>query len=319
VAAIDHPLTSPENLESALTPRTRGICVMHYGGYPCAMDAVMDLARRNGLWVVEDAAHAPGARCQGISCGAWGDVGCFSFFGNKNITCGEGGIIVTASDRLADRIRRLRSHGMSSLTWDRYLGHQFSYDVTDAGYNYRIDDLRASILRVQLSSLEEWNRRREERTSWYRELLCREPHWILPFTEHEGESSYHLFPIVLDEELERSSVMQSLASRGVQSSIHYPPVHRFTCYRKPASRQVSLRITESLGKRLLSLPLYPQMSREQVEYVHKALREAVREIPRLSGAATKGSRKSSPSKCERRSKPDMHRLRPARDIRRARP
>ncbi len=290
VAAVDHPLTSPELLERAVTPSTRGICIMHYGGYPCAMDAVMDVARRHGLWVVEDAAHAPGASWQGIACGAWGDVGCFSFFGNKNITCGEGGILITSDDRIADRIRRLRSHGMSSLTWDRYLGHQFSYDVTDAGFNYRLDDLRASILRVQLSSLDDLNRCRQVRTDWYRELLARDPHWTLPFTGHPGRSSYHLFPIILDEDVDRSGVIQGLATRGVQASLHYPPIHQFTSYHGLQPKEEELRITEFLGRRLLSLPLYPGMSRDQVEYVHTVLRQAVREAHISSGVQATDTR-----------------------------
>ncbi len=182
VNSLDQPLTAPETLERAITPRTRGICVMHYGGYPCSMDAVIEIARRHGLWVVEDSAHAPGAKWKGRRCGAWGDAGCFSFFGNKNLTCGEGGMITTASDELAQKIKYLRSHGMSSLTWDRYQGHQFSYDVLQAGFNYRMDDLRAAILRVQLSALEESNRRREQRVAWYRELLASESRWLLPFT-----------------------------------------------------------------------------------------------------------------------------------------
>lgn len=274
VASLEQPLVSPDLLERSITSRTRGICVMHYGGYPCAMDAVMGLAQRHGLWVVEDAAHAPGASWMNVSCGAWGDVGCFSFFGNKNLTCGEGGMVTTASDRLAQKIKALRSHGMTSLTWDRYLGHQFSYDVLEAGFNYRMDDLRAAILRVQLSSLAELNRRREERVGWYRELLAADARWILPFTHYPEKSSHHLFAIVLAEGLERPRVMERLKASGVQSSVHYPPVHELTFYRKSVSAPSNLRITEALGRRLLSLPLYPDMSREQVEWVVGSLRAA---------------------------------------------
>lgn len=275
VDSPEQPLTSPENLSRAITPRTRGICAMHYGGYPCSMDAVMSLARRHGLWVVEDAAHAPGASWRDTRCGAWGDVGCFSFFGNKNLTCGEGGMVTTASDRMAQRIKALRSHGMSSLTWDRHLGHQFSYDVSEAGFNFRMDDLRAAILRVQLSALPELNRRREMRVGWYRELLEQDSRWVIPFTSHPGKSSHHLFTIVLAEGVERARVMESLRAGGIQSSIHYPPVHQFSFYRKLSLSRSDLRVTESLGRRLLSLPLYPDMTREQVEWVVGSLRAAV--------------------------------------------
>jgi dTDP-4-amino-4,6-dideoxygalactose transaminase len=274
VASLEQPLTSPEILERAITPRTRGICVMHYGGYPCAMNEICAMARRNGLWVVEDAAHAPGARWMGKGCGAWGDVGCFSFFGNKNLTCGEGGMVTTASDALAQKIRTLRSHGMSSLTWDRYRGHQFSYDVSEAGFNYRMDDLRAAILQVQLASLAESNVRRAERTGWYRDLLASDPRWILPFSRHTTDSSFHIFPIVLAENVDRARVVEALKADGVQSSVHYPPVHEFSFYRKLALPSADLHVTEALGRRLLTLPLYPDMTRDQVEWVVKSLHNA---------------------------------------------
>jgi len=274
VAALDLPLVSPETLGKAITSRTRGICVMHYGGTPCAMDEVMTLAREHGLWVVEDAAHAPGAAWGSHSCGAWGDVGCFSFFGNKNVTCGEGGMVTTTNERIASRIRALRSHGMSSLTWDRYRGHQFSYDVTEPGFNYRMDDLRAAILRVQLSSLTELNRRRAERVAWYRELLAGDPRWIIPFSHYPEKSAHHLFVIVLSKGSERAEIMEHLKEEGVQSSIHYPPTHLFKGYRELALPASDLGVTEALGRRLLSLPLYPDMSREQVEWVAGSLDRA---------------------------------------------
>ena len=271
------PLVTAGTLERALTPATRGLCVMHYGGFPCAMDEILDLARRRGLWVIEDAAHAPGADWNGRPCGAWGELGCFSFFGNKNLTCGEGGMVTTASRTLAERIRMLRSHGMSSLTWDRYQGHQFSYDVSEAGFNFRLDDLRAAILRAQLRSLDEMNRRRAERFAWYRNLLGNDPRWTIPFDGHPGTSSHHLFTVVLDEALDRSSVMAGLRTLGVQSSVHYPPIHEFSFYRRLGLPCGDLRVTEALGRRLLSLPLYPGMSREQVEWVAGSLRTAAAE------------------------------------------
>lgn len=183
-------------------------------------------------------------------------------------------MVTTASDRLAQRIKALRSHGMTCLTWDRYLGHQFSYDVSEAGFNYRMDDLRAAILRVQLSSLAELNRRREERVSWYRELLASDSRWVLPFADHPGKSSHHLFAVVLAEGLERPRVMERLKASGVQSSVHYPPVHELNYYRKFAAAPSHLRVTEALGRRLLSLPLFPDMSRAQVEWVVESLRAA---------------------------------------------
>lgn len=274
VHSVEVPLVSTETLEKAITSKTRGICVMHYGGYPCHMDSIVDLARRRGLWIVEDAAHAPGATWDGISCGRWGDIGCFSFFGNKNLTCAEGGLVVTENDDHAKKLRLLRSHGMDSLTWDRYRGHSFSYDVTVPGFNFRMDDLRAALLRVQLQSLDAWNRLREERVQWYRCLLGKDPRWTLPFETHGGTSAYHLMPLVLGAEISRSDVMLYLRSRGIQTSIHYPPIHQFTYYRGRTDH-AGLKHTEDLGRRILTLPLFPQMTYEQVRLVCNCFRDAV--------------------------------------------
>jgi dTDP-4-amino-4,6-dideoxygalactose transaminase len=274
VAAVEAPLVTAETLERAITPKTRGICVMHYGGYPCAMDSIVELARQHKLWIVEDAAHAPGAVWNKLSCGRWGDIGCFSFFGNKNLTCAEGGLVVTEDDDYAKRLRLLRSHGMDSLTWDRFRGHSFSYDVTIPGFNYRMDDLRAALLRVQLQSLDRWNSLRKERVEWYRRLLGPDSRWTIPFEDHPGTSAYHLMPVVLGEGISRSGIMAFLKSMGIQTSIHYPPVHQFTCYRA-FSAHAGLRLTEDLGRRILTLPLYPGMTYQQVKLVCDSFHEAI--------------------------------------------
>lgn len=275
VDSMTAPLVSARTLERAITSKTRGLCVMHYGGYSCKMDAIMDLARKRGLWVIEDAAHAPGAAWDGIPCGRWGDIGCFSFFGNKNISCAEGGFVVTERDDLAKKLRLLRSHGMDSLTWDRYRGHGFSYDVTAAGFNFRMDDVRASLLRVQLRSLDKFNRLRKERVQWYSKLLGRDPRWFIPFENYCGISAFHLFTVVLAEGISRSRVMRFLKSRGIQTSIHYPPIHQFSLYRRlPLSHQ-ELNNTDDIGRRILTLPLFPGMTREQVELVCECFHEAI--------------------------------------------
>ncbi len=275
VDSLDTPLVSATTLARAISPNTRGLCIMHYGGYPCDMGAITEIARHRGLWVIEDAAHAPGALWENRFIGTWGDVGCFSFFGNKNMTCGEGGLVVTQRDDLAEKIRALRSHGMNSLTWDRFRGHQFSYDVSSPGFNYRLDDVRAALLDVQLRSLSRMNRMRSERVDWYRQLLGGDPRWSIPFVNHGGTSSHHLFVVVLAENIPRDAVMLSMRSRGIQTSVHYPPIHQFTCYRRLSLPHSDLAVTEALGRRLLTLPLYPDLTWEQVKFVCDSLREAV--------------------------------------------
>ena len=162
---------SPDDIERQITPRTKAIVVVHYGGYPCRMPEIMAIARRHGLAVIEDAAHAPGACLEGRALGTWGDVGCFSFFSNKNLATGEGGMLVTNREEIAEKARVLRSHGMTTLTWDRHRGHAYTYDVVALGYNYRIDEIRSALGLVQLQKLPENNARRKHLTDLYRKGL----------------------------------------------------------------------------------------------------------------------------------------------------
>ena len=207
--------------------------------------------------------------------GTWGATGCFSFFSNKNMTTGEGGMLVTDDDELAGKLRILRSHGMTSLTWDRHKGHAWSYDVVELGYNYRIDEIRSALGRAQLEKLERNNQCRRERTALYHELLyelC--PSVGVPFQVYAGVSACHLLPILLPEGTQREAFMEGMKSRGIQTSIHYPPIHQFSAYRELTARANSdLRLTESLARRQVTLPLYPALSEDDVTLVVEAVKE----------------------------------------------
>ena len=163
----------PSDVEASIGDSTKAILVLHYGGYVCDIDAVLEAARRHNLVVIEDAAHAPGAGRGGRMCGTFGDVGCFSFFSNKNLPVGEGGMVVTDDDDLAGQVRLLRSHGMTTLTWARHQGHAHTYDVVAHGYNYRFDELRAAIGLVQLGRLDASNRARRDIVARYRQCTAR--------------------------------------------------------------------------------------------------------------------------------------------------
>lgn len=269
IASHDDLTIAPAEIEKQITPRTRALMVMHYGGYACDLPALQEIAARHRLALIEDAAHAPGASLQGRALGTWGDVGCFSFFSNKNLSTGEGGMLVTNRDDVAEKVRLLRSHGMTTLTWDRHHGHAHSYDVMDLGYNYRLDEIRSALGRVQLRKLPQGNARRRAVTQRYRQAL-RGTSIGLPFQTAVGESSCHLFPTMLPPRADREHFMDSLRTQGIQTSIHYPPIHRFTYYgeRYP---NISLPITEEVCAREVTLPLYPTMTDEQVEYVIAAV------------------------------------------------
>jgi len=262
-------------IEKAITERTRAILVVHYGGYACDMPSIMELARERGLKVIEDAAHAVGSELGGIKLGTWGDMGCYSFFSNKNMTTGEGGMIVTNDEAYSQRLHLLRSHGMTSLTWDRHKGHAWSYDVVDLGYNYRIDEIRAALGKVQLAKLPANNERRRRLTQIYRDVLQElVPQVVVPFANHAGISAAHLMPVLLPAGTTRSSFMESMKSQGIQTSIHYPPIHTFTAY-NTGKTKYSLPITEDIAEREVTLPLYPAMSDEDVFTVAKAMAHAL--------------------------------------------
>ncbi len=256
---------------------TRAIMAVHYGGYPGNMDAVAALAGRHGLRIIEDCAHAPGAVYHGNRgprlAGVLGDVGCFSFFANKNLTTGEGGMMVTDDDELAGKIKTGRSHGMTTLTWDRHRGHSFSYDVVARGYNYRLDEMRAALGLVQLERLESGNARRRELTEAYRSQLKDLDNLEIPFHDAPAGSAHHLFPILLREPAQRADFMASLARQGIQTSIHYPPVHLFSYYRTlwGVGHDHHLPLTEEIATRLVTLPLYPSLAREQLDTVVAAI------------------------------------------------
>jgi len=241
------------------------------------MPAILEIAHRHGLAVIEDAAHAIGSELGGRMLGAWGQIGCFSFFSNKNMTTGEGGMLVTDDDALAAKLRLLRSHGMTSLTWDRHKGHAWSYDVVELGFNYRIDEIRSSLGRVQLQKLPHNNQLRRDRTVLYHELLqelC--PTVEVPFQDHPGISACHLLPVLLPEGTPRTACMDQMKARGIQTSIHFPLIHQFSAYRAyEAGRSHDLQRTESLGAREVTLPLYPALTEENVAFVVESLRDSL--------------------------------------------
>jgi dTDP-4-amino-4,6-dideoxygalactose transaminase len=271
ICGLDDWNASPPSLVQKITNKTRAVIVVHYAGFPCRMDEIKTIARDSGLKIVEDVAHAPGATFDGRALGTWGDVGCFSFFSNKNLTCAEGGMVVTDDAETARKVGILRSHGMTSLTWDRHRGHSSSYDVVETGYNYRIDEIRAALGRVQLSKLQKSNEKRREITVAMRDMLQYTDGIRIPFPRRLIEcSSCHIFPVLLGRSELREPFMQFMKSVGIQTSIHYPPIHKFSSYAGLVKHSIfGLDVTEEVTKREVTLPLFPQMTRKQIEAVCK--------------------------------------------------
>jgi len=267
---------SLDSIKNAFTPRTRAVIVMHYAGYACDMPAILAWAKEHNLPVIEDAAHAVGSYLDDKHLGTLGLAGCFSFFSNKNLSTGEGGMIVTDDDALAEKFSLLRSHGMTSLTWDRHEGHAWSYNVVALGYNYRIDEIHSAIGREQLRKLDGNNARRREITALYRErlaVLC--PELGVPFAGHPCISAHHIMPVILPEGASRLQFMEAMKAHGIQTSIHYPPIHTFTDFRSQPPGPASLDLTEAIARREVTLPLYPLMTDAQVELVVNAVADAL--------------------------------------------
>jgi dTDP-4-amino-4,6-dideoxygalactose transaminase len=270
-----------EQIVSRITPRTKAIIVVHYAGFPVNMPRVLEIAQAHGLAVVEDCAHALFSTLRGKACGSWGQMGCFSFFGNKNITCGEGGMITTNDEDVAARVKNMRSHGMTSVTLDRFKGRAFSYDVIAHGYNYRMEDLRSAVALAQLGRLDGFLASRQRIRDRYAAGLSGSP-VIVPGFDWEqirmpGDSvGHHIMPVVLPEGADRAAVINVLREAGIQSSLHYPPVHTFTAFAEYSRRAgTSLARTEALSSRELTLPMYPTMTDEQVDLVCSTLLRAV--------------------------------------------
>ena len=267
IVGADDLNLDPADLEAAVGPRTKAVVVLHYGGYPCDMQAVREIADRHDLIVVEDAAHAPGATWRGERCGALGVVGCFSFFSNKNMPVGEGGMVVTDDAVVAEQLRLLRSHGMTTLTWARHRGHASSYDVLLHGFNYRLDELRAAMGLVQLRRLAAENAGRAEIAARYRAALHGTSGVTIPFGElEEGTTSAHHLAVALMPESRRDDVRATLAENRIQTSVHYPPIHLFTHYSGSGAARALPR-TEEVAGRAMTLPLFAHMRGEQVELV----------------------------------------------------
>jgi dTDP-4-amino-4,6-dideoxygalactose transaminase len=265
---------SLESIEKQITEKTKAVIVVHYAGYPCRdIMAISQLCRDMGIGLIEDVAHAPGATVDGKVCGTIGDVGCFSFFSNKNLSIGEGGMVSTLDIELNKKLGYLRSHGMTTLTLDRHKGRAITYNVAQPGLNYRMDEMRAAIGSVQLDKLPAGNVRRGELTDRYRSNL-KGSSVTMPFEHQESNfiSVCHILPVLLPEKTDRVAVIGALKEKRIQSSIHYPPFWDFTAYKGQFSPNDS-PVTADICRRQLTLPLFPTMTEAEVDQVCNALLE----------------------------------------------
>jgi dTDP-4-amino-4,6-dideoxygalactose transaminase len=262
---------SLDDARSKITSRTRAIVVMHYGGYAVGLEAWRRVADEHGLLLFEDAAHVAGL--VGAT-GTVSDAAAFSFFTNKNMTTAEGGMVVVPDPARRQRVRLLRSHGMTATTLDRDRGRAVGYDVVECGFNFRMDELRGALGLVQIERLPEWNKTRLELMARYRSRLAEErPEVVVPF-DPDHPTSGHIMPVLLPDGCDRGAVMAATRAAGVQTSVHYPAIHRFTYYRDHFG-DVTLPHTERFSRRELTLPLHPALRAADVDRVVAALGRAL--------------------------------------------
>ncbi len=276
----------PQQIERAITKRTRAILPVHYAGYPCEMNEIMQIARAHDLKVIEDAAHSFPASYQGRMIGTIGDLTCFSFYATKTITTGEGGMITTENSEFADRMRILTLHGISRDAWNRYTSSgTWRYDITEAGFKYNLTDLQAALGISQLAKAESMRQRRAAVARRYaQELRSIEAFRCPPEPEDDGSHAWHLYVIRVNPDamtIGRNQVIEELKSRGIGSSVHFIPLHLHSLYQNRLGyRPGQFPNAEKHFAHAISLPLFPDMSDSEIERVTGALRDIYRTYKR---------------------------------------
>lgn len=274
IVGPEHLNINPEEIEKKITLRTKAIVVVHMAGFPAKMDEIMAIARRHNLKVIEDACHGPLSEYKGRKLGTIGDVAAFSFFSNKNISTGEGGMLITNNEELARRARLLRSHGMTTMSYQRAGGHATSYDIVELGYNFRLDDIRASIAIEQMKKLPGDLKKRIDVRKRYLERLANVKGVVVPFANNTEFVSNYIMPVVLTDSTKerRDAIRDKIHEAGVQTSVHYPAIHRFSIYK---DFNASLPMTEYVTDNEITLPMYASLTNEEVDFIVETLDKAV--------------------------------------------
>jgi len=264
------------SLEKSITKKTKAIIPVHFAGKACDMNKIVKVARKNNLKIIEDCAHAIGATFKKRHVGTFGHSGCFSFYPTKNITTLEGGMIITQSKLLAEIVKITRNHGIDRTLKDRYsTGKPWEYDIKHHGYNYRMDEIRASLGMNQLKRISKINSSRRKSFQYYIEKLSDIDGIILPNTEKLEENACHLFIIRFNKEkfgLNRNKIFEALLKMGISTSVHYKPLSLFSIFKKRAKSYVPLKNSIKLYDEILSLPFYTGMTSKEQDVVIKSIK-----------------------------------------------
>lgn len=272
---------SPQDIVERITPRTKAIVPVHYGGQPCDMTEILEIAEDHRLSIVEDCAHSLGSEYKGQQTGSFGIAGCFSFYPTKMITTLEGGMATTNDEKAAEKMRILREHGMSRTAFDRESSASWVYDVVDLGYNYRLTEIQSVLGISQMERLEKGIKKRVEAANYYTRKItqCSLKGIIPPYKAPDRSHVFHLYTIKIEKDvarITRNELFERLSKEGIGLSVHYTPLHMFSYYKdlvKNTSK--SFPVAERVYDQILSLPLYPTMRRRSIDFIVKKIAEVM--------------------------------------------
>lgn len=264
----------PKLIERKISKKTKGIIVVHYGGQSCDMDAIHSISKKYSIPIIEDCAHSLGSKFKTNNCGALGAIGCFSFYPTKIITTGEGGMITTTNKKFQEKISKLRSQSMTLQAKDRENIAQWRYDIDDVGYNYRLDEIRASLGFSQLKRVNQINKQRINVAKKYNQLLKKIKGISIPIVKSNRNHIYHLYTIKIENDyhLTRDHLFKKLFQKGIGTSVQYYPLHLMSYYKKKFRiNSKEFKNCNLLKDKVLSLPIYPTMTEKEIKYVVKNL------------------------------------------------
>ena len=266
----------PEKIKEAITPKTKAIIPVHYAGQPCDMKAIMEIAEDYSLFVVEDAAHAIGAEYEGRRIGTFGTTTCFSFYATKNMTTGEGGAITTNDDKLGDKLRILRLHGISKDAWKRYSEKgNWYYEIENCGWKYNMTDMQAALGIHQIKKLDTFIEIRRRYAQIYNEELRKIGGLITPYEKPNVKHVYHLYPILL-ENYNRDEFIEKMQEKSIGCSVHFIPLHLHPFYKNIFGfKKGDFTNAEWIYEREVSLPLYPKMKEEDIHGVVNTVKDII--------------------------------------------
>ena len=265
---------SISNVKKNITKKTKAIIPVHIYGQVCNIDEILDLAKDHNLKVVEDCAHAVGTFHKSKHVGTLGNTGCFSFYPTKNITTAEGGMVTTNSKEIAEKVRQLRSHGMTKSLKSRYSSeYPWVFDIVEPGYNYRLDEIRSALGITQLKRIKKINELRKKASLHYHKNLQNIPGIILPDMVNDKSHSYHLYTIRVTKpfKLSRNKLYKKLKDNGIRTTVYWMPIHEYAAYRKFAKKSSIVNTVKTYDE-ILALPLFPNISKKHQDAVIKVIK-----------------------------------------------